>query len=49
MSQGDTVGLVLSYVYAFGLLFLTEAAGRRLKWQQEVTRKIVHIGAGLWI
>ncbi len=49
MSAGDVVGLVVSYVYAFGLLFGVEALGRRLGWQQRVTRKIIHIGAGLWI
>lgn len=49
MSTGDVVGLILSYVYAFGLLFGVEAIGRRLGWQQRVTRKIIHIGAGLWI
>jgi len=49
MSTGDVVGLVASYVYAFGLLFGIEAVGRRLGWQQRVTRKIIHIGAGLWI
>jgi uncharacterized protein (TIGR00297 family) len=49
MSRGDVLGLVLSYVYAFGLLFAVEAVGRRLMWQQRVTRKIIHIGAGLWV
>jgi phytol kinase len=49
VSQGDIIGLILSYIYAFGLLFLVEALGRQLKWPQHVTRKIVHIGAGMWI
>lgn len=49
MSTGDVVGLVASYIYAFGLLFGVEAIGRRLGWQQRVTRKIIHIGAGMWI
>jgi phytol kinase len=49
MSQRDVIGLVASYVYAFGLLFVVEAVGRRLKWPQDFTRKIIHIGAGLWI
>jgi dolichol kinase len=49
MSRGDAIGVVLSYVYAFGLLFAVEAIGRWLKWRQAFTRKIVHIGAGLWI
>lgn len=49
MTPGDIVGLILSYVYAFGLLFVVEAIGKRLKWRQSSTRKIIHIGAGLWI
>jgi dolichol kinase len=43
------LGLVLSYLYAFGMLFGVEALGRRVRWQQSVTRKLVHIGAGLWV
>jgi phytol kinase len=49
VTQRDIVGLVLSYLYAFGLLFVVEAIGKRLKWPQYLTRKIVHIGAGMWI
>jgi len=49
MSRGDIVGLVLSYLYAFGLLFVVEAVGKLFKWHQEFTHKIIHIGAGLWI
>ena len=49
MSQGDTVGLILSYVYAFGLLLIVEALGRQLNWPQHLTRKIIHIGAGMWV
>lgn len=49
MSRGDIIGLILSYVYAFGLLFSVEAIGKTLKWSQTFTRKLIHIGAGLWI
>ena len=49
MTQGDIVGLILSYVYAFGMLFGVEAIGRALKWPQSFTRKIIHIGAGMWV
>lgn len=49
MTRGDIIGLVTSYVYAFGLLLVVEAIGKALKWPQHVTRKIIHIGAGLWI
>ena len=49
MSRGDLWGLILSYVYAFGLLVSVEAIGRRLRWPHDLTRKIIHIGAGMWI
>lgn len=49
MTAGDAVGLGLSYVYAFGMLLVVEAVGKRLGWRQGVTRKIIHIGAGMWV
>ncbi|MBN1261822.1 MAG: phosphatidate cytidylyltransferase [Anaerolineae bacterium] len=49
MTKGDIAGLVLSYVYAFGLLFVSEGLGKLMKWPQRVTRKVTHIGAGMWI
>lgn len=49
LSSRDVLGLLLSYIYAFGLLFGVEALGRRFRWQQVVTRKVIHIGAGSWI
>jgi phytol kinase len=49
MTKNDVIGLIASYLYAFGLLFIVEAIGKRLKWQQAFTRKIIHIGAGMWI
>ena len=42
-------GLVLSYVYAFGMLLAVEALGRRFRWPHYVTRKIIHILAGMWV
>jgi phytol kinase len=49
MTQNDVIGLIASYIYAFGLLFIVEAIGKRLKWRQAFTRKIIHIGAGMWV
>ena len=49
MTNNDVIGLITSYLYAFGLLFIVEAIGKRLKWRQAFTRKIIHIGAGMWI
>jgi phytol kinase len=49
MTNNDIIGLIVSYLYAFGLLFIVEAIGKRLKWPQAFTRKFIHIGAGMWI
>ena len=49
MTINDLIGLLASYAYAFGLLFIVEAIGKALKWPVHFTRKIIHIGAGLWV
>ncbi|MBN1466246.1 phosphatidate cytidylyltransferase [candidate division KSB1 bacterium] len=49
MTKYDIAGLLLSYLYAFGLLFIVEAIGKRFSISQNITRKIIHIGAGLWV
>ncbi len=49
MSIRDIIGLLASYVYAFGLLLIVERIGKTLRWPQPFTRKVIHIGAGLWV
>ena len=49
MTGKEIFGLILSYVYAFGLLFIVEGIGKKMSWSQNITRKIIHIGAGLWV
>lgn len=49
MSHRDVIGLVLSYLYAFGLLAAAEGIRKWRGWPQDFTRKCVHIGAGLWV
>src|SRR5574341_449411 len=49
MTSGDIIGLIASYIYAFGLLFVVEAIGKALRWHPNFTRKIIHIGAGMWV
>jgi phytol kinase len=49
MTTGDLLGLILSYVYAFSLLLIVEAIRRRRNYSTDFTRKIIHIGAGMWI
>lgn len=49
MTTGDILGLILSYVFAFGMLLLVEAIRRWRNYPGEFTRKLVHIGAGMWV
>jgi phytol kinase len=49
MTNADIIGLVCSYLYAFGLLLIAEQAGKIFNWPQRLTRKIIHIGAGMWV
>ncbi len=48
MTSHDIWGLILSYVYAFGLLIVIEQIAKKLHWPQFFSRKIIHIGAGMW-
>ena len=47
--SNDVVGLIVSYVYAFGLLGIIEFIGKKMGWPIWVTRKLTHIGAGMWV
>jgi phytol kinase len=49
MTQNDLIGLILSYLYAFGLLGFAEAIRKWRGYSQAFTRKLVHIGAGMWV
>ncbi len=49
MTTNDIWALIYSYVYAFGLLGIIEFIGKKAGWPQWVTRKFVHIGAGMWV
>ncbi|RPI03864.1 MAG: phosphatidate cytidylyltransferase [Calditrichaeota bacterium] len=49
MSKADTIGLILSYGYAFSLLFSIEKLGEKLNWQSFFTRKLIHMAAGMWV
>jgi phytol kinase len=49
MSTRDLLGLAASYGYATGLILVAEALQRMLGVPQELTRKLVHIGAGMWV
>ncbi|MGQ9851273.1 MAG: diacylglycerol/polyprenol kinase family protein [Aggregatilineaceae bacterium] len=49
MTTQDWIGLGASYAYATGLLVLAEVIRRWRGYPQDFTRKIVHIGAGMWV
>ena len=49
MTTGDLLGLIFSYVYAFSLLIIVEAIRRWRGYPIDFTRKLIHIGAGMWI
>ena len=45
----DLIGLAASYVYAISLIALAEWLRRAVGVRQEWTRKLVHVGAGMWV
>lgn len=49
MEQGDVIGLIITYAYSFGLLIITTLIQKWRGYPQEFTRKIVHVGAGMWV
>jgi phytol kinase len=49
MTTRDLLGLAASYIYATSLILAAEALRRALGVPQELTRKLVHIGAGMWV
>lgn len=49
MTTNDIAGLTISYLYATALLAIAEAVRRVYGVPQELTRKFVHIGAGMWV
>ncbi len=49
MTTLDLIGLGVSYVYASALIALAEVVRRWRGYPQDFTRKLVHIGAGMWV
>ena len=45
----EWIGLLCSYLYAGGLLVGAEVLHRRYAVPTDITRKIVHVSAGMWI
>ncbi|MBD2593504.1 phosphatidate cytidylyltransferase [Nostoc sp. MBR 210] len=49
MTNADLLGLAASYTYAISLLALGEGLRRFFGIQPDLTRKVIHISAGMWI
>jgi len=49
LSRRDGLALSVTYTYAFSLLGFAEAIRRFRGYPQDFTRKVVHIGAGMWV
>ncbi len=49
MTNSNFIGLAVSYIYAISLLILGEGLRRLFDVQPNLTRKIIHIGAGMWV
>jgi phytol kinase len=49
MTNNNFIGLAASYAYATGLLVLGEGLRRIFGFQPDLTRKVIHIGAGMWV
>ncbi|MEI7771568.1 MAG: phosphatidate cytidylyltransferase [Chloroflexales bacterium] len=49
MTTRDLTALIISFVYASGLIIIAEVIRRQRGYSQEFTRKIVHVGAGMWV
>jgi len=49
MTGRDLIGLGIVYAYAFILIGVVEGIRRLLRYPQDFTRKLVHIGAGMCV
>jgi phytol kinase len=47
--SGDLSALVLSYLYVTAIVGLAELIRRRAGFSVDFTRKVVHVGVGVWI
>jgi phytol kinase len=45
----DFIGLAISYIYATILLVIGEGLRRLFGVKPDLTRKVIHIGAGMWV
>ncbi|MBW4560603.1 MAG: phosphatidate cytidylyltransferase [Mojavia pulchra JT2-VF2] len=45
----DFIGLAASYAYAIGLLVFGEGLRRLFHIKPNLTRKVIHVGAGMWV
>lgn len=48
-SGRDIIGIILSFILAFGMIGLAEVGRRLWGLPRQVTRKAIHIAAGMWV
>jgi phytol kinase len=49
MTNSDFIGLAASYADATGLLVFATALRRLFGLQPGLTRKLIHVSAGMWV
>ena len=49
ITNSDFIGLAASYTYATALLVVGEALRRLFGLPPDLTRKLIHVGAGMWV
>jgi phytol kinase len=49
MTNSDLLGLLASYTYAISLLVFGEILRRLFSVKPDLTRKVIHISAGMWV
>lgn len=49
MTNSDLIGLAVSYSYVICLLAFGEGLRRLIGVKPDLTRKVIHIGAGMWV
>ncbi len=47
--NSNIIGLIASYIYATSLLAVGEVMWKLLGLPSELTRKFIHVGAGMWV
>jgi len=47
--KSDWLALLISYVYVFAIIFVGEGLRKWRGYSSDFTRKVIHIGVGMWV